>query len=39
MLAGQARPETKLFSAIVLTIVGAIAIGLSMALVIIWVCS
>jgi hypothetical protein len=39
MLAGQARRETKLLSAIVLTIVGAITIGLSMALVIIWVCS
>ena len=39
MLAGEARPETKLLPAIVLTIVGALAVGLPMALVIIWACS
>jgi hypothetical protein len=39
MLAGEARPETKLLPAIVLTIVGALAVGLPMTLVIIWACS
>lgn len=39
MLAGEMRPETKLLSAIVLTIVDALAVGLPMALVIIWACS
>jgi hypothetical protein len=39
MLAGEARPETKLLPAIVLTIVGALAVGLPMTLLIIWACS
>jgi hypothetical protein len=39
MLVGEAPPETKMFSAIALTIVGALAVGLPMALVIIWACS
>jgi hypothetical protein len=39
MLAGKARPEANLLSAFALAIVGALAAGLPMALVIIWVCS
>jgi len=39
MLAGEKRLETRLLSAIVLTIVGAMALGLPMAVVIIWACS
>jgi hypothetical protein len=39
MSAGEARPETNLLSAFTLTIVGALAAGLPMALVIIWACS
>ena len=39
MLAGKARPEANLLSAFALAILGALAAGLPMALVIIWVCS
>jgi hypothetical protein len=39
MLAGKAGPEANLLSAFALAIVGALAAGLPMALVIIWVCS
>jgi hypothetical protein len=39
MLAGKARPEANLLSAFALAIFGALAPGLPLALVIIWVCS
>ena len=39
MLAGKAQSEANLLSAFALAIVGALAAGLPMALVIIWVCS
>ena len=39
MLAGKARPEANLLSAFALAIVGALAVGLPMALVIIRMCS
>ena len=39
MSAGKAQPEANLLSAFALAIVGALAAGLPMALVIIWVCS
>jgi hypothetical protein len=39
MLAGKARPEANLLSAFALAIVGALAAGLPIALVIIWACS
>jgi hypothetical protein len=39
MLAVKARPEANLLSAFALAILGALAAGLPMALVIIWVCS
>jgi hypothetical protein len=39
MLADKARPEANLLSAFALAIVGALAAGLPMALVIIWACS
>ena len=39
MLADKARPEANLLSAFALAIVGALAAGLPMALVIIWLCS
>jgi hypothetical protein len=39
MLAGKGRHEANLLSAFVLAIVGALAAGLPMALVIIWACS
>jgi len=39
MLADKARPEANLLSAFALAIFGALAAGLPMALVIIWVCS
>lgn len=39
MLAGKGRHEANLLSAFALAIVGALAAGLPMALVIIWACS
>jgi len=39
MVKGKAQPEANLLSAFALAIVGALAAGLPMALVIIWVCS
>jgi hypothetical protein len=39
MLPGDVRPEANLLSAFALAIIGALAAGLPMALVIIWVCS
>jgi hypothetical protein len=39
MLAGKAQSEGNLLSAFALAIFGALAAGLPMALVIIWVCS
>jgi hypothetical protein len=39
MLADNARPEANLLSAFALAIFGALAAGLPMALIIIWVCS
>jgi hypothetical protein len=39
MSQGDVRPEANLLSAFALAIVGALAAGLPMALVIIWVCS
>jgi hypothetical protein len=39
MSVDKVRPEANLLSAFTLTIVGAFAAGLSMALAIIWVCS
>jgi hypothetical protein len=39
MLAGKAQSEANLLSAFALAIVGALAAGLPIALVIIWVCS
>ena len=39
MLAGKAQSEANLLSAFALAIFGALAAGLPMALVIIWVCS
>jgi len=39
MSVGKMRPEANLLSAFALSIVGALAAGLPMALAIIWVCS
>jgi hypothetical protein len=39
MLVGKARPEMNLLLAFTLSIAGALAAGLPMALVIIWACS
>jgi hypothetical protein len=39
MVGGKAQPEANLLSAFALAIFGALAAGLPMALVIIWVCS
>ena len=39
MFAGKAQPEANLLSAFALAIFGALAAGLPIALVIIWVCS
>jgi hypothetical protein len=39
MSIGNVRPEANLLSAFTLTIIGALAAGLPMAVAIIWVCS